>query len=155
MENNYQSDDSRIGAFYHKKRLFELMSEAVCELLRRAAVHDNSKLVTPEKELFDEFTNNLKTTTYGSPEYHEMLEKLKPALQHHYDNNTHHPEHYENGVNDFDLFDLFEMFFDWKAATERHNDGDIRKSIEHNKDRFGINEQLCKIFKNTADRLNF
>jgi hypothetical protein len=55
----------------------------------------------------------------------------------------------------FDLFDLMEMFFDWKAATERHADGDIYKSIEINKDRFKISDQICNIFTNTAKRLNY
>ena len=41
------------------------------------------------------------------------------------------------------------MFFEWKAASERHNDGDVLKSIEINKQRFGLSEQLCKIFENT------
>jgi len=63
--------------------------------------------------------------------------------------NSHHPEHYENGIDDFTLADLVEMFFDWKAASERHNDGDVLKSIEINKQRFGLSEQLCKIFENT------
>ena len=54
-----------------------------------------------------------------------------------------------------DLFDLIEMFFDWKAATERHNDGDINKSIEINKERFKMSDQICDIFKNTAKRLNY
>jgi hypothetical protein len=48
--------DSRISTFYHKKRVYELMSQGVCELLKRASEHDNSKLVTPEKELFDEYS---------------------------------------------------------------------------------------------------
>ena len=45
------------------------------------------------------------------------------------------------------------MFIDWKAASERHDDGDIFRSIEINKNRFGISEQLCKIFKNTAAKM--
>ena len=60
---------------------------------------DNSKLESPEKELFDEYTPKLKDCTYGSDEYKEFLKGLKVALDHHYANNSHHPEHYENGVN--------------------------------------------------------
>lgn len=50
------------------------------------------------------------------------------------------------------LFDLIEMFLDWKAAGERHSDGNIYKSIEHNRERFGISEQLEHIFINTANK---
>lgn len=42
------------------------------------------------------------------------------------------------------------MFIDWKAATERHADGDIIKSIEINKNRFKISDQLIKILLNTV-----
>jgi hypothetical protein len=149
------SYDSKIDTLLHIKRVAELLTEASTELIKRANVHDNSKLESPEKELFDEYTPKLKTSTYGSDEYKEFLKGLGVALTHHYENNSHHPEHYENGVNGFDLFDLVEMFFDWKAATERHADGDIYKSIEINKKRFEMSDQLCDIFRNTATRLGY
>lgn len=95
----------------------------------------------------------LKDLTYGSEEYKKSLAELKPALDHHYSHNSHHPEHYKNGVDDFTLVDLVEMFCDWKAASERHVNGDIFKSIQINKDRFEISEQLAKIFENTINKL--
>ncbi len=150
-----QPYDSRMDTLQHIKRVNELLSQAASELLRRAAIHDNSKLNSPEKEFFDEFTPKLASSTYGSDEYKEFLRLLKPGLDHHYANNSHHPEHYENGVNGFDLFDLIEMFFDWKAAGERHNNGNIFKSIEINQKRFGISDQLTQIMINTAERLNY
>jgi len=147
--------DSKKDTFEHISRVRELLRDCAKELQRRALVHDKSKLESPEKELFDEYTPKLKGCTYGSDEYKEYLKGLKVALDHHYENNSHHPEHYENGVNGFDLFDLIEMFMDWKAATERHSDGDIHKSIEINKDRFELSDQICDIFINTANRLNW
>jgi hypothetical protein len=147
--------DSQTDTLLHIKRVAQLLTEASSELIRRANVHDSSKLKSPEKELFDEFTPKLKGCTYGSDEYKEYLNELKVALDHHYQKNSHHPEHYENGVNGFDLFDLMEMFFDWKAAGERHADGNIYKSIEINKDRFKLSEQTVNIFTNTAKRLGW
>jgi len=149
------SYDSTSDTLKHIKRVSQLLNEASIELIKRGNVHDQSKLESPEKEWFDKATEKLRGLTYGSPEYKESLKDLKPALDNHYANNTHHPEHYLNGVNGFDLFDLIEMFMDWKAATERHADGDIYKSIELNKERFQISEQICDIFKNTAKRLNW
>ena len=103
--------------------------------------------------MFDEFTPKLKDCTYGSDEYKEFLKGLKVALDHHYKNNSHHPEHYKNGVNGFDLFDLIEMAMDWCAAVERHNDGDIFKSLEINTERFQLSNQIVYILHNTFKRL--
>ncbi len=147
--------DSKADTLQHIKRVSQLMNEAAIELIVRGNNHDNSKLEDPEKPEFDRLTPILKELTYGSEEYKASLADLQGALKHHYANNSHHPEHYENGVNDFNLFDLMEMFFDWKAATERTKDGNIYKSIEHNKGRFEISEQICKIFENTAKKLNW
>jgi len=51
-----------------------------------------------------------------------------------------------------DLFDVIEMFFDWYAAGKRNKDGNIYKSLDINKERFKISDQLYNIMKNTADR---
>ncbi len=113
--------------------------------------HDATKMETPELESFTEYTSLLKDSTYGSKEYNERLAGvLKPALDHHYAKNRHHPEHWEHGVDDMDLVDIIEMFCDWKSATLRHNDGNLLKSIDHNANRFKLSPQLVGIFKNTA-----
>ena len=145
--------DSKADTLLHIKRVNALMIKASQELLNRAMIHDNSKLSSPEKEIFDEYTPKLKGTTYGSDEYKENLKGLGIALENHYKENKHHPEHWEAGIDSLDLFDIIEMFLDWKAATERHADGDIRKSIRINKDRFNMSDQLVRIFENTVDRL--
>ena len=147
--------DSEPDTLKHIKRVSGLLIDAAIELLKRAKVHDDSKLKSHEKEKFDELTPMLASSTYGTDEYKELLAQLGPALDHHYANNSHHPEHYAEGINDMDLFDVIEMFFDWKAASERHNDGNIYKSIAHNKDRFSMSDQLEKLFINTAKKLGY
>jgi hypothetical protein len=129
------------------KGFLELVSR---RLVDRAYEHDATKLEDPELPLFTVMTEKLAGCTYGSPEYKKFLEELKPALDHHYGHNKHHPEHYPNGINDMTLIDIIEMFCDWKAATLRHNDGNLLKSIEINTKRFNIDQQLAQIFKNTA-----
>lgn len=146
------SYDSTADTLLHIKRVNELLSMFAVLLLDRGVMHDNSKLQSPEKEAFDAETPNLKGLTYGSPEYEESLKRLAPALAHHYENNRHHPEHYANGVDDMDLLDVMEMLVDWKAATERHADGDIHKSLETNRHRFHITGQLTRILRNTIIR---
>ena len=145
--------DSTAETLLHIKRVSELLTGASVELINRANCHDSSKLLPPEKELFDEYTPKLKDCKFGSDEYKGFLEGLKVALDHHYANNSHHPQFYENGVNGMDLFDLIEMFMDWIAAGERMTTGNIFSSIEFNKDRFEMSEQLVQIFKNTAFKM--
>ena len=136
----------------HKNRVKELLNQASDEILNRGKNHDNSKLESPEKELFDEYTSKLGGVIYGSDQYNEFLKALKPALDHHYENNSHHPEHYENGIDGMNLFDIIELFFDWKASGERHRGGNIYESIRINKARFNISDQLEKILINTAKK---
>jgi hypothetical protein len=83
----------------HINRVRELLDQIVVSLLKRAEEHDKSKLSSPEVELFTEYTDKLKHTTYGSDEYEDYRGKLKVALDHHYQNNRHHPEwHRQNEV---------------------------------------------------------
>lgn len=123
------------------------------ELDHRARNHDNSKLESPEQEIFGENYEGLGKTEYGSPEYAELLKKVQPALDHHYANNRHHPQHWPNGIDDMTLLDLCEMLADWRAATARNKNGNIRKSIEHNAVRFNMSPQLTQIFENTVREL--
>jgi hypothetical protein len=119
-------------------------------LTTRGVKHDASKLESPEVEVFTEATPKLAEMTYGSEEYKASLEEIHTALEHHYASNRHHPEHFPNGIEDMTLVDIVELLCDWKASSLRHHDGNLLKSIEINADRFGYDEQLKKIFINTA-----
>ena len=134
----------------HIRRVQQLLHEVAANLLERARLHDTSKLEEPEADVFDECTSRLKGLTYGSDEYKACLAEMKPALDHHYANNRHHPEHWAGGIKDMSLLDLIEMIVDWKAATERHADGCIKKSLEINQGRFGYGDELKAIFSRTV-----
>lgn len=138
----------------HMERVRNLLNLFVRDLLRRGEEHDQSKLESPEVEMFTEFTPKLAASTYGSAEYEGFRKAMGPALAHHYANNSHHPEHWKNGVDDMTLLDVIEMLADWKAASERHNNGNILTSIEKNVDRFQLSPQLVKILENTAKMFN-
>jgi hypothetical protein len=143
--------DSSTDTLEHITNVSSTIDIVLKELLNRAELHDRSKLESFEKPYFDQYTLKLKTMTYGSDEYKQCLKELSVALDHHYKNNRHHPEHFENGIDGMNLIDLIEMFCDWKAATLRHSDGDLLKSLEHNKERFGISDQLYNILKNSIN----
>jgi len=161
--------DSREDTINHIAKVQENLSVIFHDLLKRHGKHDVSKLESPEKEVFDDVTPRLKGLTYGSDEYAANLAEMQKALKHHYEHNRHHPEHFMGtevrhngevverlgvGMNGMTLVDVVEMFCDWCAATERHEDGDIGKSIEHNMKRFGFGETLACIFVNTAREYN-
>lgn len=139
----------------HIARVQQLLGNVVTRLVVRALVHDKSKLESPEVEIFEEFTCKLAGSTYGSEEYEAFRVAMKPGLDHHYAHNSHHPEFYPNGIRGMSLLDLIEMICDWKAATERHNNGDILKSLEINQKRFGYSDELKQIFFNTVMELGF
>ena len=121
---------------------------------------------------------------------------MKPALDHHYAVNSHHPEHFRLwrcdvclrvfqdppldgrcphcreddvngevvferpltphvGVEGMTILDVMEMLADWKAASERHATGDIRKSIEINASRFKIGDQMKAILLNTLKEMGW
>ena len=46
------------------------------------------------------------------------------------------------------------MFIDWLASTKRHTDGNILNSIEVNKSRFNMSDELVSIFRNTIEVFN-
>lgn len=142
--------------FHHTKhilRVGEHIFKFVKALLDRAVAHDQSKLARPEIEAFTAHSDKLAGSDYGQAEYEATKKAMADALQHHYANNRHHPEHFKHGIEDMNLVDIVEMFCDWKAASERHNTGNLRKSIEINADRFKMSPQLVKIFENTVDLL--
>lgn len=198
------SYDSRPETIKHIRYVQDFMSKAVRNLLHRATVHDQSKLESPEKEVFDEYTPTLARLTFGSPEYRSTMAAMKLAIDHHNAVNSHHPEHYrwrcgvcdrrcteaewevapqgpndsglrycpdccrhgmiyeaylkaetDKGLHGMSLLDLIEMLCDWKAATLRHDDGDIRKSIDICQKRFGFSNELRRIFENTIKELGF
>lgn len=142
--------DSRPDTLAHSQRVGELLVELVKELLDRSTCHDRSKTEPPEVAVFDEYTPLLKTSVYGSDEYKAQLAAMSGGLDHHYAVNRHHPEHFADGVAGMTLVDVAEMLADWKAATERSDTGDLARSLDIQRERFGLSDDLLSILRNTA-----
>jgi hypothetical protein len=102
---------------------------------------------------FDRVTPRLAESTYGSDEYKGFLADMGEGLRHHYAVNDHHPEHFDCGIKEMNLIQLTEMLSDWIAATRRHADGDIHKSIDQNAERFGYGDELRRILHDTVDAI--
>jgi len=133
----------------HILRVKDFIGDIIKGLLDRMYLHDASKMKSPELETFDRFTPKLRDTTYGSDEYKSCLSEMRPALEHHYKENRHHPEHFKDGILGMNLVDLIEMLCDWYAASMRHSDGDILKSLEINQKRFGYSDDIKTLLRNT------
>jgi hypothetical protein len=138
----------------HIDAVAECLNEMIRLIKIRAKNHDACKLESPEFEVFSEWTPKLSGMTYGSEEYTEALKVMKPALDHHYANSRHHPEHFKNSIQDMNLIDILEMLCDWYCSTKRMNNGNIRKSIEINQKRFGYSDDVAKILTNTIELLD-
>lgn len=143
-------EDFTTSTLLHIKKVNSLLTIVASELLERARVHDDSKFLEPERTMLERGFKSLAAMTYGSPEYFEHIELIKPAIEHHYSVNRHHPQFHTEGVNGMNLIDIVEMFVDWYAAVSKHDNGDIFESIKINQDRFNISPQLSEIFVNTA-----
>lgn len=142
--------DSTLDTMRHSRRVDELLLQIIIALQERVTRHDLSKMAPPEKAVFDRLTPRLKNSTYGSEEYKASLADMGEVLVHHYGANRHHPEHYDAGIAGMTVVDLVEMLCDWKAATERHEDGSLARSLTIQEARFGIEPQLMAVLRNTA-----
>lgn len=138
---------------YGDKTISDAALDFCNDIMDRAYRHDESKLHEPEKERFDYVGTHqhLSKHTYGSDEYKKSLEYLGPALDHHYQENDHHPQHFPNGISGMNLMQLVEMWLDWLAACKRNKNGNIYQSLQVNKDRFKISDQLYNVLLNQAD----
>lgn len=136
----------------HIREVQNNLTIIIAELLERLKAHDDSKFSDIELETYTRVTPRLKNLEYGSQEYKDNIADLGAAVQHHYQNNRHHPEYCGGDYKNMDLVDLVEMLMDWLAATKRHTTGNIYKSIKVNQERFGYGDDLAQIFNNTISR---
>lgn len=146
-------EQSKRDTVEHMNNVEKFVSTIAYQVYKRGDTHDRSKLEQPELDIFAEYGPKLKDSTYGSEEYKQYLKEMQVALDHHYAENRHHPEHFKNGIKDMNIVDLIEMLCDWKAASLRHNDGDITKSLEINQKRFEYSDELKQILLNTLELL--
>lgn len=147
--------EAKFKTMRHIETLRNYLNTIIKELLHKQEHHDQSKMESFEVDTFEEYTPRLRGLTYGSDEYKQCMKEMKPAIKHHQRaNKGHHPEGNIDGINGMNLIDMIEMICDWKAATLRHGDGDIYKSIEINQKRFGYSDDLRDLFINTATFLD-
>lgn len=125
------------------------------QLRQRGLSHDRTKLQEPEFGAFVSTREKFKKANYGSPEYQECVDTVKPAVDHHYKNNRHHTGFHENGVYDMTLVDIVELVCDWKAAARRSPDKKLEDTLDYAFQKYGICGQLANIITNTLRDLGW
>lgn len=149
------TEDLKYDSAYDTKAHMEVVSRVGEEIIRaitdRIPLHDKSKLEDPEKACYDKYIPMLKEAKYGSKEYYEIKEKMKKeGLDHHFQVNRHHPEHFENGIEDMTIVDLVEYFIDTYSASTK-SDTPYSEGVKANAKTHNLPDALVKIFINTVD----
>lgn len=143
--------DSTKDADAHRQVVIKVGYQIVQDLLTRIADHDLSKFQEPEKSCYDKYIPQLREAKYGSKEYYKIREKMKKeGLDHHYQVNRHHPEHFENGIEGMTIVDLVEYFVDTYSASTK-SDTPYSEGVKKNASTHKLPKELVQIFINTVD----
>lgn len=136
----------------HKNSVKNRLKILIEQLRERAEKHDDSKLKEPEVSLLIQMDRE-PNYEYGTPEYFDKMERYKGFFEHHYKNNTHHPDHFDSdiakGIEGMDLVDLCEYLVDIISYNENLKVATAIDTLNKQKERFGLDEQLTQILKNT------
>lgn len=150
------TDRAAVITHKHIARVRQLLGEFAIEMIKRGDRHDASKFEPVELEPLQRMQDLIDKegqAQFGTDEYSRRTAMLGEMITHHRANNSHHPEHYPNGIAGMDLFDLVEMFFDWKAASERGDSSVMHLDAACTK--YKIDGPLREILFNTARRLGY
>ena len=115
--------------------------EMAIALIRRAAVHDNSKFSLEEIDALSKIADKQeKDDGFTNPDYKLNNEQLD-LISIHWKNNRHHPEHFDS-VYDMTTLDVLEMVCDWHARSVEFGT-DLIEFVEHRqKNRFHFPPEL-------------
>ena len=148
-------EEYRDRVLSHKLSVKIGVQRIIDNLYHRGESHDDDKLDGDILDSFYNVSNRFENVKFGSVEYEQNLEFLKPVLDKHYETNDHHPQHYKNGISGMNFMSMLEMLVDWKSASSAYGDNTFEESMQINKKRFGIDEQLYEVMRNTAKSLGY
>jgi hypothetical protein len=152
MDNSF---DFLCDIILHVSEVSENIEQITGRLKQRGLSHDRTKFQNPEFDAFVSVRDEFKKAKYGSPEYKECVDLIKPAVDHHYQNNRHHAEYHKNGIKDMTLIDIIELIADWKAANRRNPNANFADTLPKSYEKTGMDEQLRKIITNTMKDLGW
>ncbi|HDK27810.1 MAG TPA: hypothetical protein ENG48_12085 [Candidatus Atribacteria bacterium] len=130
--------ETLIDILLHISKVQENLSQVRAILKARGITHDRTKLLAIEFDAFVKARSKFKEANYGSPEYQECVNMIRPSIDHHHANNRHHTAFHKNGFSDMNLFDILEMLADWEAASRRNPDLPFADSLPKAFERYSI-----------------
>lgn len=133
----------------HKELVAHYLNRITHELALRGIHHDDSKFSDEEYEAYSKLAKECAEVPFGSSEHKSIVRKYRPAVEHHFAANPHHPDYHEAGVAGMTLVDLVEMLCDWKAASQRPGGTPLKESLPGSIKHFKIEPQLASVLENT------
>jgi hypothetical protein len=151
--NNRES--SILDTIDHIQKVQRFLGIVIADLLYRSHSHDGSKLLPPELDGYAGLSEAVKGLQYGTDEHRAAFAPFKAIITHHYEANDHHPEHFQDSdIRRMTLPQIVEMVCDWKAASTRNSES-LLPSLDASFKRFGIDEQLAWIIRNTISEMGW
>lgn len=119
------------------------------ELMERAIVHDNSKIIN--KDEFRSLTSIINDKSCLKNASSKLSQFKQDSIELHWKHNAHHPEHFEN-INEMTKLDKIEMCCDWYARAMQYKTNLLEFVEERQANRFCFPELMyeeilhyCKI----------
>lgn len=103
------------------------------KLRERAIVHDNSKIINQDELVALSKIINDKSTLRDSSV--ALTPVMKDAIKLHWQNNSHHPEHFDS-VIDMSRLDIMEMCCDWHARSIQYGSEFLNFVKQRQEERF-------------------
>lgn len=113
------------------------------DVLRRACSHDNSKFELSEFYRLVGIMSDNTDESFTNP-LSKMTDREVNAVEVHWRNNRHHPEHHDN-INDMSESDIIEMVCDWFSRSQQYGT-DFMEFVEcRQKNRFKFSDDKYRL----------
>lgn len=139
----------------HISEVAENLIRMAEDLKARGVAHDRSKFEAIEFDAFVQTRPKFKVANYGTPEYQECVDIIKPSIDHHYKVNRHHTGFFSDGFQSMNLLDILEMLADWRAASRRSPDLTFKDSLPRAYAKYGIPENMQRHIEETLKFLGW
>ena len=148
IDYDHQFKDTVDSIIKHKKSVKRRLLYIADKIRERAEAHDNSKLNYPELGWLVAMDKEGRAP-YGSEEYFEKQKRWECFFKHHYSENTHHPDHYDEGTKGMSVVDIVEMMCDVISYLDEIPQEKVFEVISEQAERFGFSSELKAILTNT------